>query len=68
MSDAEDEDVITVAKDYEEEEDTITTTMDASGEASLDDAPVTMHAAILDSAVTVDNRMTTAKRQPSPTS
>ena len=42
--------------------------MDASGEASLDDAPVTMHAAILDSTVTVDNRMTTAKRQPSPTS
>ena len=68
MSDGEDKDVIVGDEDYEEKEDGIATAMDASSVASLDDAPVATHATILDSRVLVDARMTTAKRQPSPTS
>ena len=71
MSDGEDEDIIAGDEDFEEEEEAITTMMDTSGVASLDDILTTPPApcpAILDSMITVDTWMTTAKRQPSPTS
>ena len=62
MLDREDEGVSTGDEVYEEEEDAITTMTDAFGAVSLDDAPITTHTAILDSTVTVDTQMTTAKR------
>ena len=71
MSGGEDEDVITGDEDYKEEEEAITTTMDASGIASLDDARAVLPAsptAILDSTITVDTQTTTKQRQPSPSS